>query len=92
MLSIAADRLATVRREEREGRRRSVPAHQRGRGRTSARLYGLIETEKANGIEPWAYLRHVFDAMPRATSPEEIEALVPQNVDPELIRHPASTM
>lgn len=54
-------------------------------------LYGLIETAKANGIEPWAYLRHVFDALPRATSVDQIEALLPQNVDPALIRHPAST-
>ena len=57
----------------------------------SANLYGLIETAKANGIEPWAYLRHVFDAMPRATSVDQVEALLPQNVDPALIRHPAST-
>ena len=52
---------------------------------------GRIETAKANGIEPWAYLRHVFDALPRATSPDQVDALLPQNVDPALIRHPAST-
>jgi len=33
----------------------------------------------------------VFDALPRATSPDQIEALLPQNVDPALIRHPAAT-
>ncbi len=53
----------------------------------SARLYGLIETAKANGIEPWAYLNRVFEVLPTATTEGEIEALLPQNLDPaELTR------
>jgi transposase len=72
------------------GRKNWLFADTTAGARASANLYGLIETAKASGIEPWAYLRHVFDALPRATSPEEIEALLPQNVDPALIRHPAS--
>lgn len=55
------------------------------------RHLGLIETARANRIEPWAYLLHVFDALPWATSTDQVEALLPQNVDPALIRHPAST-
>ena len=43
----------------------------------SANLYSLIETAKANGIEPYAYLRIVFTELPQATSVEEIEALLP---------------
>jgi transposase len=43
----------------------------------SANLYSLIETAKANGIEPYAYLRTMFTALPRATSVDEIEALLP---------------
>jgi transposase len=43
----------------------------------SANLYSLIETAKANGIEPYAYLRTVFTALPRATLVDEIEALLP---------------
>ena len=42
----------------------------------SANLYSLIETAKANGIEPYAYLRHVFTEIPKATTLEDIEALV----------------
>ena len=72
------------------GRKNWLFADTTAGARASANLYGLIETAKANGIEPWAYLRHVFDALPRATSPKEIEALLPQNADPELIRHPAA--
>jgi transposase len=47
----------------------------------SARLYGLIETAKANGCEPYAYLRRVFTELPKATTLAEVEALLPWNVD-----------
>lgn len=48
----------------------------------SARLYSLILTAKANGHEPYRYLRHVFKELPAATSVEAIEALLPFNLDP----------
>ena len=47
----------------------------------SANLYSLIETAKANGIEPYAYLRTVFTELPNATSVEAIEALLPVPAD-----------
>lgn len=43
----------------------------------SANLYSLIETAKANGLEPYAYLRRVFSELPQADSVEAIEALLP---------------
>jgi len=43
----------------------------------SANLYSLIETAKANGIEPYAYLRTVLTELPQAISVDEIEALLP---------------
>jgi transposase len=46
----------------------------------SARLYSLIETAKANNLEPYAYLRHVFTELPKATTLAEIEALLPWNM------------
>lgn len=49
----------------------------------SANLYSLTETAKANGIEPYAYLRRVFTELPKATSVEEIEALLPVPNDGE---------
>jgi transposase len=51
----------------------------------SARLYSLIETAKANGVEPYAYLRHVFAELPKTNTPDEVEALLPWNVDKERI-------
>lgn len=46
----------------------------------SANLYSLIETAKANGIEPHAYLTHLFTQLPAATSVEHFESLLPWNV------------
>lgn len=49
--------------------------------KASANLYSLIETAKANGLEPYVYLRHVFARLPRAASVEDMEALLPWKVD-----------
>lgn len=48
--------------------------------KASANLYSLIETAKANGLEPYAYLRHVFAELPKAEAVEAIESLLPGNV------------
>ena len=48
----------------------------------SARLYSLVETAKANGLEPYAYLRRVFTDLPQAKTLEDIEALLPWNIAP----------
>jgi transposase len=52
----------------------------------SANLYSLVETAKVNGIEPYAYLRHVFTEIPKATTLEHIEALLPHCIDPAQIK------
>jgi hypothetical protein len=43
----------------------------------SALIYSLIETAKANGQEPYAWLRHVLERLPLATTVEDYEALLP---------------
>lgn len=45
----------------------------------SALIYSLIETAKANGQEPYAWLRHVLERLPQATTVEALEALLPWN-------------
>lgn len=45
--------------------------------KASANVYSLIETAKANGVEPYQYLRHVFTELPKATTVDGIEALLP---------------
>jgi transposase len=46
----------------------------------SARLYSIVETAKANGLEPYAYLRLIFEKLPKAVTLADIEALLPWNV------------
>ena len=41
--------------------------------------YSLIETAKANHLEPYAYLFHVLNELPYADTVEKIEALLPWN-------------
>jgi len=50
----------------------------------SAQLYSLVETAKANGQEPYAWLRHALERLPLATSVEDYEALLPWNCTPQL--------
>lgn len=54
----------------------------------SAMLYSLVETAKANGLEPRAYLHYLFENLPHARQPEEIEALLPHNLRPEMLKIP----
>jgi len=49
--------------------------------KASANLYSLIETAKANNLEPYAYLRYVFTELPKADTVAAIEALLPGNMD-----------
>ena len=53
--------------------------------RSSANLYSLIQTAKANGLEPYAYLRYVFTELPKANSVADIEALLPLRIAPSQI-------
>ncbi|NIV34832.1 MAG: IS66 family transposase [Anaerolineae bacterium] len=52
----------------------------------SAHLYSLIETAKANGLEPYAYLRYVFTQLPAAQTVTNFEALLPFNLTSDQIR------
>ena len=47
----------------------------------SAIIYSMIETAKANGLDPYAWLRRVMRDLPTARTVEEIEALLPWNVN-----------
>jgi transposase len=47
----------------------------------SANLYSLIETAKRHGLDPFGYLRVLFRDLPRATTVDEIEDLLPHAID-----------
>ena len=47
----------------------------------SATLYSLVETAKANDLEPYSYLRHIFEKLPTATTLEDFQELLPWRLD-----------
>ena len=49
--------------------------------KASANLYSLVETAIANNVEPAAYLKTVFTLLPQAKTVEEVEALLPWNIN-----------
>jgi len=53
--------------------------------KASANLYSLIECAKINGLEPYAYLRHVFTELPKAGT-VEVEALLPGDLKRDQIK------
>ena len=53
--------------------------------KASALYYSLIETAKANGLDPFDYLRTMLKQLPYATTVEETEALLPWNIKKECV-------
>ena len=70
------------------GRRNWLFSDTEAGAKASANLYGLIETCKAVGLEPYHYLRRIFTDLPKACTVEDFEALLPMNLtsDPTLPR------
>lgn len=50
----------------------------------SASLFSLVETTKANGVEPHAYLTVLLERLPRAKTVEDFEAVLPWSVKSEI--------
>lgn len=48
----------------------------------SANLYSIVGSARANGIEPHAYLTHLYTELPKASTVEHLEALLPWNFKP----------
>ena len=62
------------------GRRNWLLADTPRGARASATAYSLIETVKANGLEPYDYLCYVLQHIAAADNVEKFEALLPWNV------------
>ncbi|NHZ91795.1 hypothetical protein F2P45_22715, partial [Massilia sp. CCM 8733] len=46
----------------------------------SAVIYSLLETAKANGLEPYTWLRRVLRDLPAAKTVDDVAALLPWNM------------
>jgi transposase len=65
------------------GRRAWLFADTSHGARASATCYSLVETAKANNLEPYAYLQHVLAHIAAADTVEKLEALLPWNMKTE---------
>ena len=50
-----------------------------------AAFFSLIETAKANDLEPFAYLRYLFQQLPFVKEQSKYLQLLPQNIDPKSV-------
>ena len=50
-----------------------------------ATFYSLVETAKANGLEPYNYLRYIFEKLPLAQTDQDYKNLLPQYVAKDAI-------
>jgi hypothetical protein len=64
------------------GRRNWMFADTVSGAKASASLYSLVQTARANEIEPYAYLRQMLAELPKAQTVEQIEALLPWDIKP----------
>ncbi len=65
------------------GRRAWLFADTSRGARASATCYSLVESAKANGLEPYTYLQHVLAHIAAADTVEKLEALLPWNMEIE---------
>ena len=50
-----------------------------------ATFYSLVETAKANGLEPYNYLRYIFEKLPLSQTDQDFKNLLPQFVDKKVL-------
>lgn len=48
-------------------------------------MYSLIETAKANGFEPYRYLKYLFTEIPKIKV-KDYRGLMPQYLDPKKLK------
>ena len=72
------------------GRKAWLFNHDKLAAQASANLFSLVMTARLNDVEPFAYLSHLFERLPMATTVEALEALLPWNVKPALEAQPTA--
>lgn len=47
----------------------------------SAMIYSILQTARGNGLDPYAYMRHLLTELPKAQTAAQIEKLLPYKID-----------
>lgn len=53
--------------------------------KASAMIYSILQTAKANGLEPYAFMRHLLTELPKCKTAEELKRLLPYQIDPKVL-------
>ncbi len=56
-----------------------------GGAKASAMIYSIIQTARANGLEPFAYMKYLLTELPKCKTAEQIEKLLPHKIDYKLL-------
>lgn len=62
------------------GRKNWMFANSQAGAKASANLYSLVETAKANGLNPYEYLKHLFTELPKATTDADLDQCLPWSI------------
>ena len=67
------------------GRKNWMFSNSQQGAKSSALLYSIIETAKANDLEPYTYLCELLTKLPACECLEDFEALLPWNITSKII-------
>ena len=62
------------------GRKNWLFSNSQAGAKASANLYSLVQTAKANHLNPYDYLKTIFNYLPNAENVEDVEKLLPWNL------------
>jgi transposase len=49
--------------------------------KASAMIYSILQTARANGLEPFVYMKYLLTELPKCKTAEQIEKLLPHKID-----------
>lgn len=52
----------------------------------SGMLYSILQTARGNGLDPYAYMRHLLTELPHCRTTDQIEKLLPHKIDFKVLR------
>lgn len=62
------------------GRKNWLFADSMNGAHANAIMYSLVQTAKANGIDPFGYLKYVIETMPKLRTASDVQSLLPWNM------------